>query len=234
MNPFSNTSLIAPSKKELPGSLLCWIAYLVGIPLLLGQLPYFQEDSLRTQFLYNLSVSVCCFSLILLVFRDFLFRSRMPLSLFLFACFFGFLAVYGINNLMSYVLLILLQFLPIEPENMNQIAVESFLQTYRLPMILNVVILSPVIEEVLFRGTIFGPLCKKNRILAYAASMAAFSAMHVVSYIGAQPLPVLLISFVEYLPAGFALCWCYQFYGSIWVPITIHGLMNLISSLLVM
>lgn len=225
--------LIAPNKKELPLSFLCWFAYLLGFPLLLSLFPALNGEELHKQFLYNLALYVLSFSLILLVYRDFLFRSKMPFPIFLVAVFFGLLATYGLSNFFGSILYTFLQFFPIERENLNQSTVVSFLQAYRIPMILQVVILAPVVEEILFRGTIFGPLCKKSPFLAYVASMALFSAMHILGSIGDQTFLELLISFVEYLPAGFALCFCYQHYRSIWVPIAVHGLMNLLSTMLI-
>ena len=232
--PSSNSKeLIVPNKKELPLSLLCWFAYLLGIPLLLGLIPSLKGEDLHSQFMYNLAFYVVSFSLILIAFRNFLFRSKMPFPIFLVAVFFGLLATYGLENFFGSILYTFLQFFPIERENLNQSAVVSFLEAYRVPMILNIVVLAPLVEEILFRGTIFGPLCKKSPFLAYVASMTVFSAMHVLGFIGQQSPVELLISFLEYLPAGFALCFCYHHFRSIWVPITVHGLMNLLSTMLI-
>ena len=225
--------VITLNKKERSLALLCWVAYFLGIPLLLGMFPTLTGEDQRSQFLYNLAFYVVSFSLLLMVFRNFLYRSKMPLGILFVASFFGLLATYGLSNLFGSILHAVVYALSLERENLNQVAVEAYMEAYRFPMLLNIVILAPVVEEILFRGTIFGPLCKKNTFLAYAASMSLFSAMHILSFIGHQSYVELLISFLEYLPAGFTLCFCYHRYHSIWVPIAVHGLMNLLSSLLI-
>lgn len=231
MGPFSNRNLITPTRKELPAILLCWLAFLLS-PYLLAVLPRFQSmESMEDLFLYNIAVDGICFILILLCFKNFLFRSLMPGKVFLISCFWAFLASYGINSLLSYFLALIQFFLPEAPENMNQNTVESMMQVKRLPMLFMVSVLAPVIEEILFRASIFGPLCKKRPFLAYVVTMCAFSFIHVYSYIGEVSLLSALFSFAQYLPAGLALCWCYQYYGSIWVPIVVHGLMNLVASM---
>ena len=235
MDVFQERNLIVPTRRELFGGLFCWIAYLLLFPLVLSMLPFFQEDSLRSSFLYNLAVSVSCFILVLLVFRKFLYRSKLPMPLLLFTGFWGFLGAYGLNNLWGYFLQSLVMFLPVTPSNMNQETIDLFLRSYSLPMVLNVVILAPVVEELLFRGAIFAPLCRqKGPVPAYIASMVAFAALHVVSYIGQQHWLVILISFLEYLPAGLMLGWSYQRARSIWAPIVVHALLNLVSSMLIL
>lgn len=232
MNVFSNRNIIAPSKKELWAGLACFVAYLLGIPILLGLcVPYFSEDSLRANFLYNMTISVCSFLMVLFLFRDFLFRSRVPFGLLLVTTLFGFLGARGLESLWWIVLSFVQMLLPEFPSNMNQELVEEFLTSYKGYMILNVVLLAPFIEEILFRGIIFAPLCEKNPLLAYIASMSAFAFLHVLSYIGVQHWSVLLFSFLQYLPAGFVLCWSYQRTQSIWAPIVLHGLINLYSSI---
>jgi simple sugar transport system permease protein len=47
-------------------------------------------------------------------------------------------------------------------------------------------VISPVIEEILLRGLVFAPLNEKNTFLAYALSMAVFSFLHIMGYIGAE------------------------------------------------
>ena len=235
MNVFSNRDVIAPTREELWGGFVCFMAYLLVIPAVLSLcFPIFAEDTPHSLFLYNLTISVCCFLLTLILFRKFLFRSRLPFGLLFVTCLFGFLANRALENLLWLLLSFLQQFLKETPINLNQNTVSAFLNTYRGAMLVNVVILGPFVEEILFRGVIFGPLCKKNIFLAYVASMVAFAALHVISYIGVQHWSVLLFSALQYLPAGFVLCWSYQRSQSIWAPIVLHGLMNLFVSLLSM
>ena len=87
----------------------------------------------------------------------------------------------------------------------------------------------PVTEECVFRGLIFRNLWKTSAIAAYLVSMAAFSAVHIVSYIGVYCPLHLVLAFLQYLPAGIWLAWCYTKSGSIFGPIVMHAIINLYS-----
>ena len=52
------------------------------------------------------------------------------------------------------------------------------------------------------------------------------SNRHVVGYIGTLDWGLLGLSLVQYLPAGFCLCWCYKRSGNILSPILMHMLVN--------
>ena len=88
------------------------------------------------------------------------------------------------------------------------------------------VFLGPFIFEPLFRGIIFGAIRKKNRTLAYAVSIFAFSAYYVL------PLAVSGLDWkvaffaVQQIPAGFALARTYERTNSIWPPIFLHMIVN--------
>ncbi len=224
--------ILIPNNKEYSYSLLCWFFFLIGTPALLSLIPAFQGTDLRSNFLYNLAVSVGNFSLVLLLFRDFLYRSLIPLPVIFIGAFSGFLASYGLNTLLSVLLSFVVSDLELVVENANQNAIQLLVETYSFPMSCMVVVMTPFVEEILFRGTIFGPLSKKNVLLAYVVSMVLFAGMHISSSIGAYPPLVLFLSFLEYLPVSFVLCYVYHKFRSIWVPIALHGAMNLFSVLL--
>lgn len=103
-------------------------------------------------------------------------------------------------------------------------------QNYVL-MELGTVLLVPVAEETLYRGLIFQGLQRTNRVAAYIVSIAVFCAIHVVGYIGLYDPLLLLLCFVQYIPAGFALAWAYERADSIWAPILMHIAINQIGML---
>ncbi len=230
---FSNRNVIAPTKQELRWGLLCWAVYLF-LPVFLLLIPYFQGDDLKVSFIYNITISVVTALVMGVVFRPFLFRSKIPVLLLILTCFFGYLGTQGIGSLWNITLAFLRSVLSVEPTNMNQELVNDFLFTYTGAMILNVAVFAPFIEEILFRGIIFAPLCKKKPLLAYAVSMGLFAFFHVYNFIGVMSPTDMIFSFLEYLPAGFVLCWSYQRSQSIWSPIVLHCLMNLITSILIL
>ena len=119
----------------------------------------------------------------------------------------------------------------IEPglENINDSNLEGIAEHGRLLMVVFTVLLVPTVEELMFRGLIFSSIRPHSRFWAYAVSMVVFSLMHVMGYVGQYPLSSLGLCFLEYLPASFALAWALEYSGSIWAPICIHTLINLMA-----
>ena len=91
------------------------------------------------------------------------------------------------------------------------------------------IFLAPLSEECLFRGLIFGQTLKKSRMGAYALSAVCFALIHVMGYLGTYTPLQLVLSLVQYLPAGLILAWSYEKSGTIAVPILIHMIVNAIS-----
>ena len=103
----------------------------------------------------------------------------------------------------------------------------SDLLNQNFPLItFSTVFLVPVVEESLHRGLVFGSLLKKSTMAAYLVSVPVFCSIHVLSYLGDYPLDILLVCFVQYIPAGICLSWAYQKSGTILAPITIHAFIN--------
>ena len=89
------------------------------------------------------------------------------------------------------------------------------------------IFLAPIVEELIFRAGIFGTIRQKRRVLAYIVSMLAFGIYHVWMYLPQNPLYVLFI--IQYLPASWLLCRCYEKTNTIWTPIFMHMLVNAVS-----
>jgi len=86
--------------------------------------------------------------------------------------------------------------------------------------------IGPLLEEVLFRGVLFGILRTRSRVGAYVTSVLLFSVYHVWQYaLAYMDLRVLLYA-VQYFPVSIALCWCYEKGGTLWSPIFLHMLVN--------
>ena len=84
--------------------------------------------------------------------------------------------------------------------------------------------LAPIVEEILFRGGIFCSLHKRNRTAAYIISILAFSVYHVWGYAADDPSYWLYI--IQYIPASYVLCRCYEKTDSIWGSIFLHMFIN--------
>ena len=146
---------------------------------------------------------------------------RNPYAVLRYALF-GFL-LYQVGKFLVSLLILLLypQF-----SNLNDTAVmDSIAQNYTL-MSIGTIILAPVVEEVLYRGVVFGCLHKRNALLGYVISTVVFSLIHIISYINLYNPIALLCSFLVYLPAGLCLAWAYDKSGNIIAPILIHIAVN--------
>ena len=116
--------------------------------------------------------------------------------------------------------------------NINDDTIVTMLRQRPVLIGVGVVLLVPVSEELVFRGLIFRPLYNRSPWLGYSVSVASFSLIHVLGYLGkADPL-VLLLCFIQYLPAAFCLSWAYARSKTIWSSVLIHTTINLISVLI--
>jgi len=127
---------------------------------------------------------------------------------------------------------ILVNLLAPDATNYNQEAVEELVSQHLLLSLLMAVILAPLVEELLFRGAIFAPLRRKNRIWAYAVSTLAFAFLHIANALLFAPSFDLFFIMLIYIPSGLALAWVYERSGNIWTPIFLHAIWNLIAVLL--
>lgn len=91
------------------------------------------------------------------------------------------------------------------------------------------IFLAPLVEETLFRGVVFGSLRPRHRFGAYALSTGLFALLHVWQYILVSADASLLVYALQYIPSGVALAYCYERSGSIWPPIFLHMLLNIVA-----
>ena len=94
--------------------------------------------------------------------------------------------------------------------------------------VLIVVILVPIVEEVLFRGLLFGSLRKRSRTMAWIASAVLFAVYSVWTFAVAYGDARYLILALQYLPMSLALTWCYDRGGSVWSAALLHAIFHAI------
>jgi membrane protease YdiL (CAAX protease family) len=87
------------------------------------------------------------------------------------------------------------------------------------------IFLAPIVEEVLFRGVVFGSLRGKNPVAAYVVTFLVFAGAHLWPYLG--QIPNLPLYFLQYLPITMALCYSYEATGCLWTPILFHMMNNM-------
>ncbi len=171
------------------------------------------------------------FLCITVIFRKFLINNAKVAIVTPFRCLqsagIGFLLQWVCNYIVSFVIFFLLP----DFYNVNDNSVQQLVTDNIALMTVALVILVPVVEETLYRGLIFRLLYGKNRFLAYAISTIAFSALHVIGYIGLYEPLHLFICFLQYIPASLCLAWTYARSGSIWSSILLHAAANQVAIL---
>ncbi len=138
-------------------------------------------------------------------------------------CLLGFAIYYVSTGILSFFIKKLVPgFSNVNDDNIAQ----QFSENYWV-MAIGTILLVPTAEELMHRALIFGSLKKSYPKAAYPVSMVFFAAVHVMSYVGVQPPLYLALAFLQYLPAGWVLAWCYKKSGCIFVPILIHTIVNI-------
>lgn len=231
---FFSRKLVAPKTGAIVAGSIFLPMYFFGLSIVLGLLFYFLDiDTTAThgmfvmQFVHS-SVTVIA---VLLIFRNFLKDSIAPLGERSFGRFMLDLVIgYGACVIMANTLAIVYEALSITPPNENNDLVFEMLLHKPIPMAFTVVILAPIIEECLFRGILFAPLCRKCPIAAYIVSSVVFAGLHIIAGIGVNTPFELFLCFLQYLPHSLVLAWVYQRTRSIWGSIALHAMINAIST----
>lgn len=145
-------------------------------------------------------------------------------------CLVTILMALGLDYVLSYgVTIVMMLFPEMLTANPNNEAVMDVAEEAYGAMKAVSIFLAPIVEEVLFRGVVFGALRRKNRVAAYVLSILLFSVYHVWQYAVAYGDWTMLAYVIQYLPVSFALTWAYERSGSIWTPIGFHMLINAMS-----
>ena len=202
---------LAFSQLILP-NLIAITAYYVGFPISLATL--------------NIIFFLVNFISIVAIFHRFLGKSLQKTWKSIPKCLLYVFIGFGIYYWVSILLGVAIVWIQPDFANVNDQAIAGITQEQPGLIVFATVFLVPVVEETLYRGLIFQGLQRKHRILAYIVSVAAFSAIHIVSYIGSADWVTLGICFIQYLPAGIALAWAYEKADTIVAPMLIHIIIN--------
>lgn len=215
------------SDREIRSGFILLLLVFLCIPYLLSIL----NQQLSTPFdaaTLNLIYHTVNFIGVFMVFRRFLKESLQQLSTqytrILLYTVLGILIYFGLVVALS------LFTLWIKPDfaNLNDSNIAGQLDKQQLFVIIGTVIMAPFTEELLFRAHVFGHIYNNHPVTAYILSMCAFSIVHILGYIGVTDITTILLSFLQYLPAGWVLAWTYTQTGVIFTPILIHALINAI------
>lgn len=215
-----------PSRREMLLGCIYLTLYLAVLPRLIPLLALFLLPQLNAAQI-NFIFFAVDFAAITAILFSFLCRSlrdarKAPGP----AIWYAILGYLGTQTLGS----ILVRFiLRIEPEfaNINDMAINSLIAENFVLMAIGTVILAPITEELLFRGLVFRGLYDRSPLAAYLISMVLFSSIHITGYIGHYPPKMLVLCFIQYLPAAYCLNFAYRRSGTIAAPILTHMLLNL-------
>ena len=205
---------------------------LLVLPLLANKLFGIVEVLLDTKIsdsLANIIYYYVLFAIVLLLFHSFLahttsrFLGGVSRAMTTFCM--GLLVFYGANELFYRVANVLFN----SRTNLNDMTIAAQVASAPRMTALIVVLLAPFVEEVLFRGLVFGCLKEKSRIFAYILSCALFAFLHVWTAALSNWDLGYLILMLQYLVPGLVFAWAYEHSGTLWTSILLHALVNALS-----
>lgn len=133
---------------------------------------------------------------------------------------------YGLYYVLSNGLSYLIYWIDPEFFNLNDASIGSMSQHQFALMSVGTVVLVPPAEELLFRGVLFNHIYAKRPLFACFISTVSFCLVHLLGYIGQYTPLHFFLAFLQYIPAGIALCFAYIRAGTIFAPILFHTLVN--------
>ena len=114
--------------------------------------------------------------------------------------------------------------------NLNDSTISAQIQDLPQATFLILVVLAPFVEEVLFRGLVFGNLKTKYRVAAYVVSCLLFAALHVWQFAVVNQDMTYFLLMVQYLVPGLVLAWVYERSGTLWSSIGLHMAVNALAA----
>ena len=137
----------------------------------------------------------------------------------------GLIALYGLNELMYRLTRLLVN----NHTNLNDSTISAQIHDAPRVTLLIVIFIAPFVEEVLFRGYVFGMLRGHSKILAWGVSCVLFAFLHVWQLAAGSWSLWTVVLLVQYLVPGLVLAWTYDRCGSLWGPILLHMAVNALS-----
>ena len=139
----------------------------------------------------------------------------------------GLIALYGLNELVYRLTHMLIG----TQTNLNDKTINAQIDTAPRSTLVIVILLAPFVEEVLFRGLVFGGLRSHSRTVAYLVSCLLFAFLHVWQYAWGSHDVAYFWLMVQYLVPGMVLAWAYDHSGTLWTSVGLHAAANALSVL---
>ena len=220
------------SGEKIAGTIL-FAVYLVVLPFVTDPLFRFVGRLLDTTISATVQSVIyyyVLFAVTLIVFHKFVARTSRNFADNLgVACrniLLGLIALYGLNELVYRLSSLVIS----NRTNLNDTTISAQIQDAPRVTLLIIVFLAPFIEEVLFRGLVFGNLKSKSRVVAYLVSCLLFALLHVWQFAVVQQDITYFLLMVQYLVPGAVLAWAYESSGTLWTSIGLHAVANALSA----
>ena len=214
--------------ERLAGTIF-FVVYLLVMPLLAQRLFSLLELLLDTQIgaeTQNALYYYLLFALTLIIFHRYVGHTtsrlldnldRAAATLFL-----GLLIFYGANELLYRVFHVFFH----SRANLNDVTIAAQVSAAPRTTALIVIFLAPFVEEVLFRGLVFGCLREKSAVVGYAVSALLFAFSHVWTFaLSAWDVSYLTLM-LQYLAPGLVFAWAYDRSGTLWTSFLLHAAVN--------
>ena len=214
--------------ERLAGTIF-FVVYLLVMPLLAQRLFSLFELLLDTRIsaeLQNALYYYLLFAVTLIIFHRYIGHTtsrlldnldRAAVTLFL-----GLLIFYGSNELLYRVFHVFFH----SRANLNDVTIAAQVNAAPRTTALIVIFLAPFVEEVLFRGLVFGCLREKSAVVGYAVSALLFAFLHVWTFALSSWDASYLALMLQYLAPGLVFAWAYDRSGTLWTSILLHAIVN--------
>ena len=225
------TSYMTPG--EQIGGVVFLMIFLVVLPFATDPLFRFVGGLLDTTIsatVQNMIYYYVLFAVTLIMFHKFIGRTSRNFADNLgVACrsvLIGLVGLYGLNELVYRLSNLVVS----NRTNLNDTTISAQIQDAPRVTLLIIVFLAPFVEEVLFRGLVFGNLKQKSRVVAYLASCFLFALIHVWQFAVVNQDITYFLLMVQYLVPGAVLAWAYESSGTLWASIGLHAVANALSA----
>lgn len=218
---------------EKIGGTIFFVIYLAVLPFVTTPLFHLAELLLGMTIstaLQNTIYYYVVFALTVIIFHSFLADTTRALGdragTAVKAVLMGLVALYGLNELVYRFTNLLLN----NRTNLNDVSISAQMKNAPYTTLLIVIFLAPFVEEVLFRGLVFGNLRKISPFFAYTVSCLLFAFLHVWQFAVVKQDMTYFLLMVQYLVPGLVLAWAYDYAGTLWSPILLHVAANALSA----
>lgn len=203
-----------------------FVLYLLVFPFILEPTFRLVEHLLGTNISNSLQNTIyyyLVFAATVIIFHNFISRTTQNFfegsGLGLKTAVMGLIVLYGLNEL-AYRLIGLVMH---NRKNLNDMTISAQFDHAPYTTLIIVMILAPFVEEVLFRGLVFGNLRNKSRLLAYVVSCLLFAFLHVWQFAWVRQDMTYFLLMMQYLVPGLVLAWAYDHSGTLWASILLHS-----------